>query len=72
MVSEKKLIKIVKFRSMVKDAKSNKYNLAEKYMKNGYLDIPLTAEVFTPYGRFLEKYTVSGVASSFCSFVWLY
>ena len=34
MVSEKKLIKIVKFRSMVKDAKSNKYNLAEKYMKN--------------------------------------
>tara|TARA_Y200000002_G_C22508737_1_gene590340 strand:- start:109 stop:786 length:678 start_codon:yes stop_codon:yes gene_type:complete len=55
MVSEKKLIKIVKFRSMVKDAKSSKYNLAEKYMKNGYLDIPLTAEVFTPYGRFLEN-----------------
>ena len=55
MVSEKKLIKIVKFRSMVKDAKSNKYNLDEKYMKNGYLDIPLTAEVFTPYGRFLEN-----------------
>ena len=55
MVSEKKLIKIVKFRSMVKDAKSKKYNLAEKYMKNGYLDIPLTAEVFTPYGRFLEN-----------------
>ncbi len=55
MVSEKKLIKIVKFRSMVKDAKSKKYNLTQKYMKNGFLDIPLTDEVFTPYGRFLEN-----------------
>ena len=24
-------------------------------MKNGYLDIPLTSEVYTPFGKFLEK-----------------
>ena len=40
---------------MVKDAKSVKYDLDKKYMKEGYLDIPLTAEVYTPIGRFLEK-----------------
>ena len=39
---------------MVKDAKSEKYGLEEKYMDNGYLDIPLTSEVYTPLGRFLE------------------
>ena len=40
---------------MVKDAKSAKYNLEKKYMKEGYLDIPLTSEVYTPIGRFMEK-----------------
>tara|TARA_Y100000816_G_C25949437_1_gene495271 strand:+ start:13 stop:711 length:699 start_codon:yes stop_codon:yes gene_type:complete len=54
-VSEKSEINIIKFRTMVKDAKSNKYNLSEKYMKDGYLDIPLTSNVFTPLGRILEK-----------------
>ena len=55
MVSRNKSIKIIKFRSMVRDAKSSKYNLDKKYMKNGYLDIPLSSKVFTPLGRFLEQ-----------------
>ena len=54
MISSKKEIKIFKFRTMVKDAKSDKYGLKNKYMKSGYLDIPLTSEVFTPFGIFLE------------------
>ena len=48
-------INIYKFRTMVKDAKSIKYDLDNKYMREGYLDIPLTSEVFTPIGRFMEK-----------------
>ena len=55
MVSLEKEVKIFKFRTMVKDAKSDKYDLENKYMKNGYLDIPLTSEVYTPFGKFLEK-----------------
>jgi lipopolysaccharide/colanic/teichoic acid biosynthesis glycosyltransferase len=55
IVGKNKKIKIFKYRTMVKDAKSDKYGLEEKYMKNGYLDIPLETEVYTPIGRFLEK-----------------
>ena len=55
MVGIKKEIKIVKFRTMVKDAKSEKYGLEKKYMKNGYLDIPLESSVYTAIGRILEK-----------------
>jgi lipopolysaccharide/colanic/teichoic acid biosynthesis glycosyltransferase len=55
MVGLNKVIRIVKFRTMVKDAKSDKYGLEKKYMKDGYLDIPLEAEVYTPLGRILEK-----------------
>ena len=40
---------------MVKDAKSDKYNLEKKYMIKGYLDIPLESEVYTLIGRVLEK-----------------
>ncbi len=40
---------------MVKDAKSPKYNLNGRFMRNGYLDIPLTCEVYTPLGRILER-----------------
>ena len=50
-----KEINIIKFRTMVRDAKSEKYGLEKKYMKNGYLDIPMESEVFTPIGRILEK-----------------
>ena len=55
MITETKEIQIIKFRTMVKDAKSKKYGLEKKYMVKGYLDIPLEAEVYTPIGRFLEK-----------------
>ena len=55
MVTETKEIRIIKFRTMVKDAKSDKYKLEKKYMVKGYLDIPLNAEVYTTIGRFLEK-----------------
>ena len=54
-VASDKAIKIYKFRSMVRDAKSPKYRLSERFMRNGYLDIPLTCEVFTPFGRILER-----------------
>jgi lipopolysaccharide/colanic/teichoic acid biosynthesis glycosyltransferase len=46
---------ILKFRTMVRDAKSPKYKLEERFMQSGYLDIPLTCEVYTSIGRFLEK-----------------
>ena len=55
MVGLNKVISIVKFRTMVKDAKSEKYGLEKKYMKDGYLDIPIGSKVFTPIGRILEK-----------------
>jgi len=55
VIGKDKKVTIVKFRTMVKDAKSEKYQLEKKYMKDGYLDIPLDSEVFTPIGRILEK-----------------
>jgi lipopolysaccharide/colanic/teichoic acid biosynthesis glycosyltransferase len=48
-------IPIFKFRTMVKDAKSPKYRLNERFMRDGYLDIPVDCEVYTPIGRWLEK-----------------
>lgn len=55
IVGLQKKIHIIKFRTMVKDAKSPKWNLEEKYMKDGYLDVPIISEVYTPFGRILEK-----------------
>ena len=55
MIKSNKEIKILKFRTMIKDAKDPKYELEKKYMIKGYLDIPLESEVYTPLGRFLEK-----------------
>ena len=40
---------------MVKDAMSEKYSLEKKYMQDGYLDIPIESEVYTSFGRLLEK-----------------
>jgi lipopolysaccharide/colanic/teichoic acid biosynthesis glycosyltransferase len=50
---------------MVKNAKSDKYGLEYKYMKDGYLDIPLDSEVYTPIGRFLEKTQIVEVPQVF-------
>ena len=55
MVTSKKSIRIIKFRTMVRDATSKKYQLNERYMRNGFLDIPLESEVYTPIGRLLER-----------------
>lgn len=54
-ISMNKSVKIFKFRTMVRDATSSKYQLKEKYMKDGYLDVPLSDEVYTPIGRILER-----------------
>ena len=32
-----------------------KYKLKERYMKDGYLDIPLNCEAYTKIGRILER-----------------
>ena len=48
-------VPIFKFRTMVRDAKSPKYRLNERYMRDGYLDIPIDCEVYTPIGRWLER-----------------
>ncbi len=48
-------VRIYKFRTMVRDANSPKYRLRERFMRDGYLDIPLGCEVYTGLGRFLER-----------------
>jgi lipopolysaccharide/colanic/teichoic acid biosynthesis glycosyltransferase len=48
-------VPIFKFRTMVRDAKSSRYRLNERFMRDGYLDIPLECEVYTPIGRWLER-----------------
>jgi len=54
-ISEDKSVTIFKFRTMVKDATSPKYQLRERFMRDGYLDIPLECEVYTPIGKLLER-----------------
>ncbi len=48
-------VRVIKFRTMVKDARSPKHRLVERFMRGGYLDIPLDCEVYTPVGRILER-----------------
>jgi lipopolysaccharide/colanic/teichoic acid biosynthesis glycosyltransferase len=54
-ISASQAVLILKFRSMVKDAKEPKYRLNERFMRDGYLDVPLTCEVYTPMGHLLER-----------------
>jgi lipopolysaccharide/colanic/teichoic acid biosynthesis glycosyltransferase len=54
-ISLDRYVSILKFRTMVRDAKSPKYRLKERFMRDGYLDIPLDCEVYTPIGRILER-----------------
>lgn len=54
-VSPNRSIQVLKFRSMVKDAKSPNYRLSERFMRDGYLDIPMNCEVYTNIGRLLER-----------------
>ena len=54
-VTVEREVPIAKFRTMVRDAKSEKFNLSGRFMQDGYLDIPVSCEVYTDIGRFLEK-----------------
>lgn len=54
-ISIDNVISVAKFRTMVRDAKSPKYNLNGRFMQDGYLDIPTNCEVYTGIGRCLEK-----------------
>ena len=58
-------VSILKFRTMVKDASSPKYRLRERFMRDGYLDIPLDCEVYTTIGRFLERFQLVEVLQFF-------
>lgn len=51
-------IRVLKFRTMVRDATSPRHRLNERFMRDGYLDIPITCEVYTPVGRILERLQV--------------
>jgi lipopolysaccharide/colanic/teichoic acid biosynthesis glycosyltransferase len=48
-------VRVIKFRTMIRDARSPKHSLNERFMRDGYLDIPLDCEVYTPIGRILER-----------------
>lgn len=54
-ILEDKSVTIFKFRTMVRDATSPKYRLNERFMRDGFLDIPLECEVYTSTGRVLER-----------------
>ena len=54
-ISLSNCVSVLKFRTMVRDATSPKYRLRERFMRSGYLDIPLSCEVYTPLGRILER-----------------
>ena len=54
-ISLSNCVSVLKFRTMVRDATSPKYRLRERFMRSGYLDIPLDCEVYTPLGRILER-----------------
>jgi lipopolysaccharide/colanic/teichoic acid biosynthesis glycosyltransferase len=54
-IAADRLIPVLKFRTMVRDANSPKYRLRERFMHDGFLDIPRTSDVYTPIGRILER-----------------
>ncbi|GAK57087.1 hypothetical protein U27_04051 [Candidatus Vecturithrix granuli] len=50
-----KQIRVYKFRTMVRNSGDPQYQLVEKYMREGFMDIPLDSPVYTPIGRILER-----------------
>ncbi len=54
-ISADREIMICKIRSMAEDAESGKFQLAKRYMEEGYLNIPPESEVFTVTGKILER-----------------
>ena len=57
-VGRDRSIRVFKFRTMYRDAMSPKYRLEERFMRDGYLDIPRTCEVYTPIGRLMERWQI--------------
>jgi lipopolysaccharide/colanic/teichoic acid biosynthesis glycosyltransferase len=55
LCSKEKVVNIYKFRTMVKEANHPSFKLRERFMRDGFLDIPLNCEVYTPIGRILER-----------------
>ena len=64
-ISMDRCVSVLKFRTMVRDATSPKHRLKERYMRDGYLDVPLDCEVYTPIGRFLERTQIVEVLQLF-------
>lgn len=54
-ITPEKQIRVYKFRTMVKNSGDPQYQLVEKYMREGFMDIPLDSPVYTPIGRILER-----------------
>ena len=69
VVARNKEVTIVKFRTMVVDATSPRHRIEERFMRDGYLDIPLNCEVYTPIGRLLERTQVVELLQLFNVFV---
>ena len=59
-------IRVPKFRSMFRDAKSEKYQLEARFMRDGFLDIPIDCEVYTPFGRVMERLQIVEVPQFLC------
>ena len=57
-ISVDKSISVIKFRTMHKDAHSPKYRLEQRFMHDGFLDIPINCEVYTRFGRILERFQI--------------
>lgn len=69
VVARNKEVTIVKFRTMVVDATSPRHRIEERFMRDGYLDIPLNCEVYTPIGRMLERTQVVELLQLFNVFI---
>lgn len=54
-ITPDKQIRVYKFRTMVRNSGDAQYQLVEKYMREGFMDIPLDSPVYTPIGRILER-----------------
>jgi lipopolysaccharide/colanic/teichoic acid biosynthesis glycosyltransferase len=54
----RRAVPVIKFRTMVRDAGSAKYRLAERFMHDGYLNVPADCEVYTGTGRILERFQI--------------
>jgi len=69
MVARNKAVSIVKFRTMIVNATAPEHRLEQRFMRDGYLDIPLDCEVYTPIGRLLERTQIVELLQLFNVFI---